>query len=337
VTQRKARPGKLKLTLACWDYDRTRALADGSVAPEGIELVYLPLFVEETFFRMVRHREFDCAEMSLSSYVVSLGLKDRPFVAIPVFPSRCFRHSFIFVSAKSGIARPEQLAGRRVGNPEYQLTAPVWIRGILADEHGIAPDSPEYFLGGEEEPGRTEKLSLDLPARFRVRRIGARQTLAQMLAEGEIDALYSPRTPSTMHTRPKAVRRLFEDYVEVERAYFRRTKIFPIMHTVVIRREVYERNRWCAQALMKAFAAAQRKVYADFAETAALKVMLPWVTAHVEEARRELGEDWWAYGFAPNRHVLETFLRYHHEQGLSKRRYAPEELFVPESFETFKI
>jgi len=329
--------GTLRMTLACWDYDRTRALADGSVTPEGIDLVYLALPVEETFFRMLRNREFDCAEMSLSSYVLSLGRDERPFVAIPVFPSRFFRHSCIFVSAKSGITRPGELAGRRVGTPEYQMTAPVWIRGILADEHGVPVSGAQYLTGGEEEPGRTEKLALDLPPAIRVTPIGATQTLAQMIADGELDALYTARTPSTFVSRPGAVRRLFEDYVAVEREYFHRTRIFPIMHTVVIRREVYERHPWCAQSLYKAFIRAQRKTYRDLEETAALKVMLPWLTAHVAEAKRELGEDWWAYGLEPNRHVLETFLRYHHEQGLSKRRLAPEELFVPETLETFKI
>jgi len=328
---------RLRMTLACWDYDRTRALADGTVRPEGIDLVYLAQPVEETFFRMLRHREFDCAEMSLSSYVMSLGRDNRPFVAIPAFPSRFFRHSCIFVSARSGITQPGELAGRRIGSPEYQMTAPVWIRGILADEHGVPVASPQYLTGGEEEPGRTEKLALDLPPGIRVARIGAEQTLARMLADGDIDALYTARAPSTFRSHPEAVRRLFPDYVTVERDYFRRTRIFPIMHTVVIRRDVYERNRWCARELYKAFAVAQRKTYRDLEETAANKAMLPWLTAHVEDARRTLGEDWWAYGLEPNRHVLETFLRYHHEQGLSKRRRAPEELFAPETLDVFKV
>jgi 4,5-dihydroxyphthalate decarboxylase len=328
---------RLRLTLACWDYDRTRALADGSVVPEGIDLTYLALPVEEIFFRMLRYREFDAAEMSLSSYTVSLASDDPPFIAIPIFPSRFFRHSSIFISTKSGIVKPQDLAGKRIGTPEYQMTAPVWIRGILQDEYGVDPAGVEYFTGGEEEPGRDEKIKLDLPAKFRIKRIGARQTLATMLAEGAIDALHTARAPSTYHARPDSVRRLFENYVEVERAYFRKTKIFPIMHTVVIRRDVYRANPWIARELYKAFAAAQQKTYEDLATTAALKTMLPWQTAHVEQARREFGDDWWAYGHEPNRHVLDTFLRYHHEQGLSQRRLAPEALFAPETLEGFKI
>jgi 4,5-dihydroxyphthalate decarboxylase len=328
---------KLRLTLACWDYDRTRALADGSVAPDGIDLNYLTLPVEETFFRMLRHREFDAAEMSLSSYTVSLMRPDPAFIAIPVFPSRMFRHSCIFVSAKSGIAEPAQLAGKRIGTPEYQMTAPVWIRGILQDEYGVDPASCTYVTGGEEEPGRDEKLKLDLPAKFRIAPLGPQQTLAAMIAAGEIDALHTARAPSTYRTEPGAVRRLFENYVEIERAYFRKTRIFPIMHTVVLRRDLYRQHPWIAQSLQKAFLEAQRKTYDDLAISAALKTMLPWQLAHVEEVRRELGEDWWAYGLEPNRHVLETFLRYHHEQGLSQRRLAPEQLFAPEALERFKI
>jgi 4,5-dihydroxyphthalate decarboxylase len=328
---------RLQLSLACWDYDRTRALADGSVRAEGIDLVYNNLYVEETFFRMLRNREFDVAEMSLSSYCVSLMRDEPPFVAIPVFPSRFFRHSCIFVSAASGIRDPKDLAGKRIGVPEYQMTAPVWIRGILQDEYGVDPAGCEYWTGGEEEPGRDEKLKLELPANFRVKAIGPQQTLARMIAEGQLDAMHTARAPSTFRTEPGRVKRLFENFVEVEKAYYRKTKIFPIMHTVVIRRDLYLRYRWIAQSLAKAFAQAQRRTYEYLNTSMALTAMLPWQSAHVEEARALLGEDWWPYGFAPNRHVLETFLRYHHEQGLSKRRLAPEELFAPETLESFRV
>src|SRR6266699_1377148 len=324
---------RLQLSLACWDYDRTRALADGSVRPEGIDLIYHELLVEETFFRMLRNREFDAAEMSLSSYCVSLMRDDPAFIAIPVFPSRFFRHSCIFVSTKSGIGEPKELAGKRIGVPEFQMTAPVWIRGILHDEYGVEPAGCEYWTGGEEEPGRDEKLKLDLPAKFRLKAIGQKQTLAQMIAEGEIDALHTARAPSSFYTRPGTVRRLFENYVEVEKAYYRKTKIFPIMHTVVIRRDVYRANPWIAGSLYKAFVRAKQKVYENLYTTSALTTMLPWQIAQVEDVRREMGDDWWPYGFEANRHVLDTFLRYHHEQGLSKRRLRPEELFAPETLE----
>jgi 4,5-dihydroxyphthalate decarboxylase len=324
----------LRLTLACWDYDRTRALMDGTVAPEGIELVYLNQPVEETFFRMMRYREFDCSEMSLSSYVASLQGNDPPFIAIPVFPSRFFRHSCIFVSGKSNIRQPADLKGKRIGVPEYQMTAPVWIRGILSDDYGVKVTDVEHFSGGEEEPGRDEKLKLNLPSSIRVSAIPADKTLARMLADGEIDALVTARAPSTF---PAKARRLFPDYVEVEKEYYRRTKIFPIMHTVVIRRDVYASNPWVAQSLYKAFAEAKAKAYRLYNQTAALPAMVPWLVAELEEARREMGEDWWPYGLEPNRKVLETFLRYHHEQGLSKRRFAPDELFARETLTVYKL
>ena len=328
---------KLRLTMACWNYDRTRALMDGRVAVEGVELNYLNLVVEETFFRMMRNQEFDVAEMSLASYTLSLFRDPAPFIAIPVYPSRSFRHSGIFVNADAGIREPRDLIGKRVGNPEYQLTANVWIRGILNDEYGVSADSVSYFRGGLEQPGRIEKAALTLPAGIRIQDIPEDRTLAQMLETGEIDALYSPRPPSTLYSNPAKVRRLFPDYGAVERDYYRKTKIFPIMHVVAIRREVYEKNRWVAQSLLKAFVAAQKEVYADFHEFAALKFMLPWLIPHVEETERIMGSDFWPYGYQPNVETLRTFLRYSFEQGLSQRLLDPKELFAPETLEAFMI
>ena len=198
-------------------------------------------------------------------------------------------------------------------------------------------DAQPYLFGGEEETGRIEKMKLQLPSNFQVNPIGPTQTLSQMLYDGELDALYTARMPSSFLKQDGKVKRLFENYVDVERAYYRQTGIFPIMHTVVIRREVYEANRWIAQSLTKAFIEAQRRTYEDLYETAALKAMLPWLTAHVEDARRELGDDWWSYGLEKNHKTLDTFTRYHHEQGLSSRKLDVAELFAPESLEAFKI
>ncbi len=197
---------KLRMSLACWNYDRTRALMDGSVQPDGIELNYLNMPVEETFFRMLRHREFDCRrDVAVVVLGVAVPKPDRPFVAIPVYPSRYFRHSCIYVNADAGIREPKDLIGKRVGNPEYQMTAPVWIRGILADHHGVPVDSVTYVTGGEEEPGRSEKIKLDLPPRIRVEPIGPAQTLSQMLASGEIDALLYRAHAVVVH-RPRRAR-----------------------------------------------------------------------------------------------------------------------------------
>jgi 4,5-dihydroxyphthalate decarboxylase len=328
---------KLRLSLGCWDYDRTRALMDETVRPDGIDLVYLNMPVEETFFRMLRHREFDVAEMSLSSFLVTCRRDPKPFVAIPVFPSRLFRHSSIYVNADAGIEHPRDLIGKRIGCPEYQMTAPVWIRGILADEYGVPVDSVTYYTGGQEETGRNEKVKLDLPPHIDVRRIGPEQTLSAMLRDGELDALQTARRPSTYEGPEGRVRRLFENFIDEEKAYFRKTGVFPIMHTVVIRRELYEEHPWVAQTLYKAFCEAHRRSYKDLDETAALKTTLPWLTAHLEDTRREMGEDYWPNGLEANRETIEIFLRYHHEQGLSTRLFDIDEVFVPEAMEAFKV
>src|SRR5580692_6647584 len=257
---------KLPLTLACWNYDRTRALLEGRVNVDGVDLNYLNLPVEETFFRMLRHQEFDVAEMSLSSYTLSRFRENPPCIAIPVFPSRMFRHSCIYIHAGSGIREPKDLIGKRVGSPEYQMTAPVWIRGILSDDYGVPVTSPAYFTGGEEQPGRSEKIALALPPAFRLQPIPQDQTLSRMIESGEIDALYTARAPSTFKRSEGKVRRLFPDYYAVERDYYQRTGIFPIMHVIAIKRDVYEKYPWVAQSLCKAFVAAQKEAYQDLHE-----------------------------------------------------------------------
>lgn len=324
----------LRLTLACGDYDRTRPLIDGTIRPLGIDLTCLPMTIEEIFFRMARFREFDAAEMSLSSYLVSLSAgEDAPFVAIPVFPSRSFRHSGIYVHAGSGISRPEDLVGRTVGVAEYQLTANVWIRGILADRHGVPVNSVRYRTGGLHQPGRPEKLAVTLPPDVRVEPIGPGQTLSEMLAAGQIDALYTPRTPRSFAEGHPGVARLFPDFREVESRYWRDTGIFPIMHVLVIRADVYRRDRWVARSLLDAFGKAREIALSGLAETAALRYMLPWLPDDVDHAQRVLGRDYWTYGLAGNEAALAALTRYSCEQGLIPRALAPRELFVPEVLE----
>ena len=230
------------------------------------------------------------------------------------------------------------MIGKRIGNPEYQMTAPVWIRGIcMSDEYGVPVTSPTYFSGGEEMPGRHEKVALSLPPEIRLEAIPADKTLSRMIESGEIDALYTARAPSTFGNGSGKVRRLFENYAVVEREYYLKTGIFPPMHIIALRRDVYEKNRWIAQSLSKAFIAAQKDAYDELRSTAALKSMLPWLTHHVEETEALMGRDFWPYGYEPNVNALNTFLRYHYEQGLSKRLLTPKELFAPESLESFKI
>jgi len=329
--------GRLRLSMACSNYDRTRALFDERVSVDGIELTCLDLPIEETFFRMLRHHEFDVAEISLSSYVLSLFGENPQLIAIPVFPSRFFRHSCIFVNRDSGIREPKDLIGKRVGVPEFQMTAGVWIRGILSDDFKVPVASITYFRGGEEKPGRLEKIPVNLPREIRVESIPPTKTLSAMLESGEIDALYTARAPSTFGNGSGKVRRLFDDYQAVEQDYFLRTKIFPIMHAVVIRRDVYEKSPWVAQSFYKAFEKAQRIAYDELAEAGALACMLPWLVRHAEETRALMGADFWPYGLERNAHTLDTFLRYSFEQGLAKRVLKPAELFAPESLESFIV
>jgi 4,5-dihydroxyphthalate decarboxylase len=327
---------RLPLSLACWDYDRTEPLRDGRVQPEGVDLTYLSLPVEETFFRMARFHEFDAAEMSLSSYVLTL-FRDAPFIAIPVFPSRSFRHNGIYVNASSGIEKPADLAGRVVGVPEYQVTAAVWIRGILADRHEVPTGAVRYRTGGVHSPGRVEKVRLDLPTGIEVEPIPADRTLADMLVTGEIDALYSPRTPRPFTDGRPEVRRLFPDPRTVEQEYFAETGIFPIMHVVALRRELYEARPWVARSLYDAFETARAQTSERMGETAAARYMLPWLYDEVERTRNLMGEDFWSYGLAANEVTLRTFLRYSHEQGLAERLLDPADLFAAETLESYVI
>jgi 4,5-dihydroxyphthalate decarboxylase len=326
----------LSLSFACWDYDRVRALQDGRVRPDGIELTHLVLPVEETFYRQLRHQEFDVSEMSLSSYLLTLDQPDPPFVALPVFPSRFFRHQSIYINTCSGITEPGDLAGKRVGTPEYQMTAGVWQRGILADEYGVPVRSMRYSTGALEGSGRGEKIPLDLPNQIQVTAIGPRQNLSAMLAAGELDAILTAPQPSCYGREPH-IRRLFEDFRPVEQDYFRRTGIFPIMHTVVIKRAVYERHPWIARSLYKAFDESLRIGYEDLRHRSALKVMLPWLAEHVTETTNLMGDGYWDYGLEANRHVLETFARYSHEQGLAERVRTPEQIVLAAACEGYRV
>jgi 4,5-dihydroxyphthalate decarboxylase len=327
----------IHLTLACEDYDRTRPLRDGSVKAEGIDLNYLALPVEEIFWRMLRYEEFDVAELSMGAFLVDSARGRRPFIALPVFPSRTFRHRCIFVNVSSGIERPEDLKGKRVGLPEYTMTAAVWLRGLLQHEYGVQPEDIHWLQGGEEQPGRKDRVEFDLPPRVRLEVIPQDRTLNEMIESGEIDALMSPRMPSCFVRGSPRVRRLFPDFKRVEMDYFRRTAIFPIMHVVVIRAGLYAQNPWVAQSLYKAFCEAKDLCFSQIYDSNILRISLPWTVSECEEARLLMGEDYWPYGFSANRHVLETLHSYLLEQGLIEKRLDLEKLFAPNTLEAFKI
>ena len=329
----------LKLKLACWDYDRTRALFDGRVRPKNIELdLWSTYNVGEIMERMVRQRQFDVSELGITYYLRSLELMGAPFIAIPVFPNRFFRHSAIFVNAEKGIQSPGDLTGRRVGELQrYGHDAGIWAKGALSDDFGVSPKSMEHYVGGIERstPG-PDWAPPDPPADLTLHRLAPEQGLDAMLERGEIDALFSAHIPPSARKDPARVRRLFPDFEAVERNYFRRTAIFPIMHTVVIRRDVYEQNRWIAHELMQAFEEAKAlamKAYdsADIFFNA--PTMIPWFVSLREKNRALMGENFWLYGVEANCKTLEACLRYHQEQGILKRSYAVDELFAPETLQ----
>jgi 4,5-dihydroxyphthalate decarboxylase len=328
---------ELALSVACRAYDRVRALFDGRVRIEGCRATFLALGPEETFFRAFRHAEFDVSELSFSSYLITLDRGDPEYVALPIFLSRMFRHSAIYVRADRGIAQPQDLKGRLVGVPEYQVTAAVWVRGMLQDEYGVRPSDLRWRSGGLEEPGREEKLPLALPPSIELEPVPREQTLSRMLAAGELDALVAPRAPSCFTRREPQVARLFPEFRKVEQAYFAKTGLFPIMHVLGVRRSLAQQQPWLAASLVKAFAQAKELALAELGDVTALAASLPWLPAEVEETRARMGADWWPYGVDANRHALETLTRYAHEQGVTRRRLAVEELFAASTLERTRI
>jgi 4,5-dihydroxyphthalate decarboxylase len=327
---------RVPLSLACCAYDRTRALFDGRVGIAGCDVVALAMSPEEAFHRSFRHQEFDISELSMSSYMVQTARGDCPFIGIPVFLSRLFRHSSIYIRTDRGIARPEDLAGKRVGVPEYQMTVALWMRGILQDEHGVGPAAMRWRVGGLEEAGRGNVVTLDLPGSVEVRPIPDGTTLSQQLASGAIDALLSARAPSCFGASPD-VARLFPDYRAAEEAYFARTGIFPIMHLVGIRRSLVEQHPWLPVNVQMAFEEAKRLCMIDLAKIGHLFTTLPWAVDELARTRRLMGEDFWAYGAQPNAPVIEAMTRYAHEQGLTSRRLTMAELFPAAVIDRAKV
>jgi 4,5-dihydroxyphthalate decarboxylase len=328
---------RLELSIAVGDYDRVRPLVDGSVLLDGVDPVFMLLEPEEIFFRAFRHAEFDICELSMSSFTVKTANGDSPYVGVPVFPSRAFRHNAIYVRTDRGIERPEDLKGKRIGVPEYQVTANVWVRAILEDDHGVKPSNVTWVRGGYDHPGRIEKIALRLPPDVRVEDAPEGSTISGLLASGEIDALIGPRAPSCFVNRHPQVRWLFADPEAAGAAWYRRSKIFPIMHIVGVRRTLCERHPWLPAAVMKAFEQAKSRALLKLGDVAASKVTLPFVEEHLLAARRLMGEDFWSYGLEANRHVLEVFLRRHHAEGLSSRLVSPEELFHPSTHEAHRV
>jgi 4,5-dihydroxyphthalate decarboxylase len=319
----------LKLTMACWDYDRTRPLIDGRVRPHGIDLEVKMLRPRVMFPRMLENKEFHASELSLASYASLLGRGDTSFRALPVAVSKIFRHSCIYIRPGSGIEKPEDLRGKRVGTTQWGSTAAVFMKGMIQDEYGVAPHEMRWFMGGLDAPTQAPLIPFTPPPGVSLELLPDGKTLEAMMEAGELDALFSIYLPKIFLNGSPNCKRLWPNFKEVEKDYYRRTKIFPIMHTIAMRSDVIADHPWAPKALYHALIEARDIAVEGLYDTDALRLALPWLLDHVEEAWSVFGEDFWAYGLEANRPTLEALGRYVFEQGLSPRVVAAEELFMP--------
>jgi len=329
-------PRLIPLTIACDEYDRTRPIKNGRVQVDGCEVTYLALPPEELFFRAFRYHEFDVAELSFSSFLMSTSRNACPYVAIPAFVSRHFRHSAIYIRTDRGITKPSDLKGKRVGLPEYQQTANVWMRGIFKEDFGIDPTDIHWRTGGQDEPGRDERTPLQLPCNVDLQPIPTTSTLNQMLVDGELDAVFSAREMACYVKGAPHIGLMFPNYREVEADYFRRTKNFPIMHLIGIKKDLVASYPWLPGTVYKAFCQAKALAISDMQALSATTVTLPWPEVCVNDAQAMLGLDFWRYGIAESMHEIQTLARYSYEQGLTPRILSPEEIFHPSVFEVSK-
>jgi 4,5-dihydroxyphthalate decarboxylase len=324
---------KVALTLAIGDYDHTRDLASGRVPVQGATLNVLTLPPEEAFFRFTHFREWEVSEMSMGKYVSLRSQDDDGLAAIPVFPSRVFRHSMIYVRDGGALERPEQLKGRRIGVPEWAQTAVIYARGYLSHQAGVPLDSAEWVQAGVNEAGRVEKVKLKLPPGVRLRPEPAR-SLNDMLLAGDLDAVLSARPPRNLGS---GIRRLFPDYEAAEEAYYRQTGVFPIMHVIVIRSDVLGRHPWLAMNLYKAFEEAKRRSIERLSDITASHAPFAWLAPSAERMKALFGEDFWPYGLDRNRKTLQAFVDFAFEQGVCHRKLALEELFPKQVLTSFKV
>lgn len=318
-----------EITLACGDYDINRGLIDGTVRPEGIDLVPIVLPSPERHWRMMRGLEFDVCELSLASYLVLRDRRALPFIAIPVFPHRRFRHSYIFVRSAAGIEKPKDLEGRRVGIRTWQNTALLWVRGILEEHYGVDVTTIEWLRQDEED------VPFTLPPQFKMTQLTREQNLNRMLLDGEVDALIHPEIPSAFKQGDPRIRRLFPDAKAEEQRYFRATGLFPLMHTVVIKEDLLARCPWVATAMVKAFRESKELAWRQMEDPR--RVSLAWLRDLIEEQREILGRDPWPYDLPSNRAALETMIRYAHRHGMIREAVPPEALFFPPSLEVMPV
>ncbi len=328
----------IELTLATWDYDHVRDIASGAVKPKGIRITHLEMEVEEIFYRFAKSLEWDVSELSFAKYCSILSQDDPPITGIPVFVSRVFRHSAFYIRSDGSIGSSEDLKGGRIGIPEWSQTATVYARGWLHHHGGVALDEVEWVQAGVNAPGRIEMADLRLPEGVRYVQVPDR-SLADMLLAGDIDCMISAHPPAVFEQGHPGVTRLFPDYRPVEEAYFEDTGIYPIMHTIAIRRDVYERNRWIARNLMTAFEEARDRSVARLTSVTASQIPVPWGYENAGRIGAKVfgGNGLWPYGIEANRVTIDAFLQYCHEQGVCHRRLTPEELYAPEAMSEFVI
>ena len=319
------------------DYDRTRPIVDGRVKIDGVVPTCMLLSPDEMFFRAFRHQEFDVSELSISSYCLSVANGSPHYIAMPVFLSRAFRHTSIYIRTDRGIKKPQDLKGKRIGIAEYQLSANVWVRGILEDDFGVKPSDIIWIRGGMDSPGRPEKIKLDLPADIRIEETGPNDTLNQMLADGEIDGFIGPRWPKCFNEGHPHVGRLFSDSISAAESHYQQTGIFPIMHVLGVRRTLAAEHPWLPGALLKGFSQAKAIAQAALNDTSAAKVTMPFVEDNLDRAKRLIGPDYWSYGIPENAKVLDAFFDLHFRQGLSPRRVTIEEAFHPATLEVYSL
>jgi 4,5-dihydroxyphthalate decarboxylase len=325
----------LNLTLAISEYEHVRDLTAGRVVPEGISLTCLSLPIEEIFFRFIHYREWDVTELSFAKYLALRAAGDDSISALPVFPSRVSRHSSIYVR-RGGITEPSQLAGARIGLPEWAQTAAIYSRSLLTHEWGIPLQDVEWYQAGVNEPGRAEKVGLHLPEGVRLTAMPDR-SLDEMLLAGDLDAVLSARPPRSFLDRNPEIVRLFPDFAEVEREYVQRTGIFPIMHVIGVRTEVLDKHPWAAMNLLAAFEAAKQRSLERLSDVTASRIPLPWGASRLVEAAALLGGDPWPYGVEANSTTLEAFIRFAAEQGVIANRLAPEALFPAQVLSRYRV
>ncbi|MFL2668042.1 MAG: ABC transporter substrate-binding protein [Alphaproteobacteria bacterium] len=328
--------GKLTVSLACCNYDRTRALFDGTVEVDGCNVVASAMSPEEAFHRAFKYEEFDITELSMSSYMNVQSRGGSPYIGIPAFVSRLFRHSSIYIRTDRGINRPEDLAGKTIGVPEYQMTAALWVRGILEDEYGVKASSIHWRNGGLEEGGREERAPLHLPDEIDLQSIPVDKTLAEYLDEGKVDAVISARAPSSYHTNEN-IDRLFPDYKSAEQDYFSKTGMFPIMHMIGIKRSIVEKHPWLPVNVYVAFLKAKQLCYEEMEQVGHLAHTMPWPVYELEQVRELMGADHWTYGAIENEKEISAMTRYSFDQGISARKLEAEDLFAEPTFELFKL